>query len=270
MGTPSHPSPSRAPRKAGRPSRERIDAELQASSPKRRIERHAAPGEGPAVPPDPDRLTRRQRLILDFIRTSVDARGYPPSIREMGEAVGLTSPSSVAHQLKVLESKGFLRRDPNRPRALEVVELGPDGPEEPAEEALDPTGLGDAFPEAIHVPLVGSIAAGTPILAAEQVEQVMPLPRDLVGSGTVFMLEVHGDSMVEAAICDGDYVVVRQQPTADNGDIVAALIDDEATVKEFRRADGHVLLLPHNARYEPIDGDQAAILGKVVAVLRRI
>ena len=266
MGTPRHPSAAGAPRKAGRPSKERIDAELRASSPRRQVNRSIAPGEERTAAPDLDQLSRRQRLILDYIRTSVDVRGYPPSIREMGEAVGLTSPSSVAHQLRVLESRGFLRRDPKRPRALEVVLPRSDE----SGEAFDPTDLGDAFPEAVNVPLVGAIAAGTPILATEQVEQVMPLPRDLVGSGTVFLLEVHGDSMVEAAICDGDYVVVRQQPTADNGDFVAAMIDDEATVKEFRRADGHVRLLPHNEGYEPIDGDQATILGKVVAVLRRL
>lgn len=211
----------------------------------------------------PGELTERQRLILDFIRASTDARGYPPSIREMGEAVGLTSPSSVAHQLKVLQTKGFLRRDPRRPRALEVVSSR--GDEEP-----DPTDLGESFPEAVTVPLVGRIAAGAPILATEQVEQMMPLPREIVGSGTVFMLHVHGDSMVDAAICDGDYVVVRSQPTAENGDIVAAMLDDEATVKEFRRVDGHILLLPHNEAYEPIDGDEAVIIGKVVGLLRRV
>lgn len=262
MGTQSNPS-SRAPRRAGRPSAERIDAQLRANSARRRVAGVRAPD---GLPADADSLTRRQRLILDFIRTSVDARGYPPSIREMGEAVGLTSPSSVAHQLRVLEAKGLLRRDPKRPRALEVVPAPPEDPD----EALDPTDLGDAFPEAVNVPLVGRIAAGAPILAAEQVEQTMPLPRELVGRGTVFMLEVHGDSMIDAAICDGDYVVVRAQPTADNGDIVAALIDDEATVKEFRRADGHVRLLPRNERYEPIDGDGATIVGRVVAVLRRL
>jgi repressor LexA len=172
--------------------------------------------------PDRDRgdgLTVRQRRVLEVIRNSVDRRGYPPSLREIGEAVGLTSPSSVAHQLSTLERKGFLRRDPNRPRALEVV---------------------------------------------------FPLPRQIVGEGQLFLLQVVGDSMIEAAICDGDWVVVRQQPTADNGDIVAAMLDNEATVKTFKRKDGKVWLMPHNAAFDPIDGDHATILGKVTAVLRRI
>ncbi|WP_316668692.1 transcriptional repressor LexA [uncultured Propionibacterium sp.] len=263
----AHESSGRAARRAGRPSRARVDAELRASRVKRRIAGPPVQGGRPAGAPDAGSLTQRQRLILDFIRTSVDAHGYPPSIREMGEAVGLTSPSSVVHQLKVLEAKGFLRRDPRRPRALEVV-LARSG--RPDGEFVDPTDLGEAFPEAVDVPLVGTIAAGAPILAVEQVEQTMPLPRDLVGSGTVFMLRVHGDSMVGAAICNGDYVVIRQQPTADNGDFVAAMLDDEATVKEFRRIDGHVRLVAHNEDYDPIDGDRATIIGKVVAVLRRI
>ncbi|SER62835.1 repressor LexA [Propionibacterium cyclohexanicum] len=198
---------------------------------------------------------------------SVESRGYPPSIREMCDAVGLTSPSSVSHQLKVLEAKGFLRRDPKRPRALEVRSMAD---ATSSGSPVDVTDIGDAFPNAVNVPVLGRIAAGAPILATEQVEEVMPLPRELVGSGTVFMLEVRGDSMIDAAICNGDYVVIRQQPTAENGDFVAALLDDEATVKEFRRVNGHLRLLPHNSAYEPIDGDRATILGKVVAVLRRV
>lgn len=231
----------------------------------------------PDGPTDADGLTARQRRILEVIRDAVAEHGYPPSIREMGQAVGLASSSSVAHQLKALEARGFLRRDPNRPRALEV--RLPDSmtpasrePEATAQlpEGADETGVNDAFPTAVRVPVVGRIAAGTPILAEEHVEQVMPLPKDLVGEGTLFMLEVSGESMIDAAICDGDYVVVRQQPDAVNGDIVAALLDDEATVKTFKRKDGHVWLLPHNQAYSPIDGDQARILGKVVAVLRRV
>ncbi|QGN57687.1 transcriptional repressor LexA [Nostocoides sp. HKS02] len=232
--------------------------------------------------PDRDRgdgLTVRQRRVLEVIRNSVDRRGYPPSLREIGEAVGLTSPSSVAHQLSTLERKGFLRRDPNRPRAIEVV--SPDATAETrgyrggasAEDetaTFDETGLGDARPEASYVPVLGRIAAGVPIMAEESVEDVFPLPRQLVGEGQLFLLKVVGDSMVEAAICDGDWVVVRQQPTADNGDIVAAMLDSEATVKTFKRKDGHVWLLPHNPDFEPIDGDHATILGKVTAVLRRI
>ena len=232
--------------------------------------------------PDRDRgdgLTVRQRRVLEVIRNSVDRRGYPPSLREIGEAVGLTSPSSVAHQLSTLERKGFLRRDPNRPRAIEVV--SPDSPADmrgyrggaSAEDetaAYDETGSGDQRPAAAYVPVLGRIAAGVPILAEETVEDVFPLPRQIVGEGQLFLLQVVGDSMVEAAICDGDWVVVRQQPTADNGDIVAAMLDNEATVKTFKRKDGKVWLMPHNAAFDPIDGDHATILGKVTAVLRRV
>lgn len=207
-----------------------------------------------------DGLTVRQRKVLEVIRDAVAARGYPPSVREIGEAVGLTSPSSVAHQLRSLEQKGFLRRDPNRPRAIEVVQ-----PEE-----VDETGINDAFPEAAYVPLVGRIAAGGPILAEQAVEDVFPLPRQIVGDGALFLLKVVGDSMVDAAICDGDWVVVRQQQVAENGEIVAAMLDGEATVKTFKRKDGHVWLLPHNDAYSPIDGDDAVVLGRVTAVLRSI
>jgi len=186
-------------------------------------------------------------------------------MREIGQSVGLTSSSSVAHQLRVLEAKGYLRRDPNRPRALEVLT-----PETGFETAYDDTGSGDTHPEAIYVPMVGRIAAGGPILAEERVEEVFPLPRRLVGDGTLFMLEVRGDSMVDAAVCDGDFVVVRQQPAAENGEMVAAMIDDEATVKTLQKKGGQVWLLPHNAAYEPIDGTDATILGKVVTVLRKV
>ncbi|MGI9197070.1 MAG: transcriptional repressor LexA [Candidatus Nanopelagicales bacterium] len=211
-------------------------------------------------------LTRRQRDILDVIRRTVDERGYPPSVREIGEAVGLTSPSSVAHQLGVLEKKGMLRRDPHRPRALVVSD--PDAGAAPVE--VDATGSGDARPDAAYVPVLGRIAAGGPILAEEAVETVFPLPREVVGDGELFLLRVVGDSMVDAAICDGDWVVVRRQPTADNGEIVAALLDDEATVKTLSRRDGHTWLMPHNPAYSPIDGDHATILGKVVTVIRRV
>jgi repressor LexA len=211
---------------------------------------------------DTDGLTPRQRRVLEVIRASVESRGYPPSVREIGEAVGLNSPSSVAHQLKVLEAKGHLRRDPNRPRAMEV--LDPDGAH------VDPTDIGEHLPAAVHVPLVGRIAAGGPILAEQAVEAVFPLPRELVGDGDLFLLRVSGDSMVDAAICDGDFVVVRAGRCADNGAIVAALLEDEATVKTLRRKDGHTWLMPHNPAYEPIDGDRAVIMGVVVAVLRRV
>lgn len=225
----------------------------------------------PDGPADELGLTQRQRAILAMIRQSVDERGYPPSVREIGEAVGLTSPSSVSYQLTTLEKQGFLRRDPNRPRALVVADLSDlsasSSPSAPAVVSDEPAA---ARPDAVDIPLVGRIAAGGPILAEESVEAVYPLPRDLVGEGQLFMLKVVGDSMVDAAICDGDWVVVRQQPTAENGDIVAALLDDEATVKTFKRRDGHVWLMPHNPAYAPILGDDARIMGKVVTVLRKI
>jgi len=206
-------------------------------------------------------LTARQRRILEFIRDWVDRYGYPPSVREIGEAVGLVSPSSVAYQLKELERKGFLRRDPNRPRAVDV---------RPPAELVDDEAARAQRPTPAYVPMLGRIAAGGPILAEQAVEDVFPLPRELVGEGDVFMLHVKGDSMLEAAICDGDWVVVRQQPTANNGEIVAAMLDGEATVKTFQRRDGHVWLMPQNPAFDPINGDEATIMGRVVAVLRRI
>jgi repressor LexA len=217
---------------------------------------------------DGDGLTQRQRRVLEVIRDSIERRGYPPSVREIGEAVGLSSASSVAHQLSVLQKKGWLRRDPNRPRALDVRLPGDSPHAAPAHLAQ---GTDEASsPAPTYVPLVGRIAAGGPVLAEQAVEDVFPLPRELVGEGTLFMLKVAGDSMVEAAICDGDWVVVRQQPTAENGEIVAAMIDGEATVKTFKRRDGHIWLLPHNPAFEPIPGDDATILGRVVSVLRRV
>lgn len=222
-------------------------------------------------------LTTRQARILEMIRTSVTERGYPPSIREIGEAVGLTSPSSVAHQLRTLESKGFIRRDPNRPRAMEV--LSPDDvpleTTQTQESAPETTGNrhhaeDGSLPRASFVPVLGRIAAGGPILAEEAVEAVFPLPQELVGDGELFLLKVVGESMIDAAICDGDWVVVRRQQTAESGEIVAALLDDEATVKTLKRSNGHVWLMPHNPAFEPIPGDDALILGKVVSVLRKL
>ena len=210
-------------------------------------------------------LTDRQRTILDVIRSSVTSRGYPPSIREIGDAVGLTSTSSVAHQLRTLERKGYLRRDPNRPRAVDVR-----GTEETTASVATDVAGSDALPEPTFVPVLGRIAAGGPILAEQAVEDVFPLPRELVGEGSLFLLKVVGESMIDAAICDGDWVVVRQQNVADNGDIVAAMIDGEATVKTFKRTAGQVWLLPHNAAFDPIPGNDAAILGKVVTVLRKL
>jgi len=229
----------------------------------------------PDGPPDATGLTPRQQRILAHLRDCIEKRGYPPSMREIGSAVGLTSTSSVAHQLKVLEQKGFIKRDPHRPRALEVflpevlaARKAIGSADDSAD--FDETGIGDAMPEARYIPLVGTIAAGAPILAEEQTEAVFPLPREIVGDGQLFLLKVKGDSMIEAAICDGDFIVIQQAQTAENGDFVAALIDGEATVKEFRRKDGKLWLIPHNAALEPIDGTHATILGKVTAVLRSL
>jgi len=209
-------------------------------------------------------LSDKQQAILRAIQASIAQRGYPPSMREIGEAVGLSSLSSVAHQLGQLELSGYLRRDPNRPRAMEVlIDLEPSASEHPDPDAPQ-------VADAAMVPLVGRIAAGIPITADQMVEEVVPLPRTLVGGGELFMLTVVGDSMIDAAICDGDLVVVRQQRTAENGEIVAAMLDGEATVKVFRQRDGHTWLLPRNTAYEPILGDHAEVLGKVVAVLRSV
>ena len=212
-------------------------------------------------------LSDKQRAILGFIQSSVASRGYPPSMREIGEAVGLSSLSSVAHQLGQLELSGYLRRDPNRPRALEVlIDLEPDT----TITVESPVSTSPSVGDAAMVPLVGRIAAGIPITADQMVEEVVPLPRQLVGKGELFMLTVVGDSMIDAAICDGDWVVVRQQSTAENGEIVAAMLDNEATVKVFKQRDGHTWLLPRNSAFEPILGDEAEVLGKVVAVLRSV
>ena len=203
----------------------------------------------------------RQRRILAVIQASNQERGYPPTVREICEQVGLASPSSVVHQLRALETRGYIRRDPNRPRALEV--LATNSTHERREPVIDPEDF-------VPVPLLGKIAAGLPLTAEENLEDTYALPEQLVGQGRLFMLEVRGDSMIEAAICDGDLVVIRQQPTAENGEIVAALLGDEATVKVLKRTPGQVWLLPQNRLYSPIDGNDATILGKVVAVLRRV
>jgi len=203
-------------------------------------------------------LTTRQVSILDFIKTASESQGYAPSMREIGEAAGLNSPASVKYQLDILEEKGFIRRDAERGRAMEVVL--PD----------HMTGAGAHTDKTRFIPLVGSIAAGVPITADQQIEETLPLPESLVGKGDLFMLKVKGESMINAAICDGDYVVIRQQQDANNGDIVAAMIDGEATVKTFSRKSGHVWLLPANDDFAPIDGDQCEVLGIVTAVLRSL
>jgi repressor LexA len=214
--------------------------------------------------PDPDYvLTWRQRKVLKFIRASVRERGYPPSMREIGEAVGLISTSSVSYQLRVLQSKGYLRRDVGRPRTV-----GARLPGEAAAAAFP--GLDIPPQEAAYVPLVGRIAGDGPVPAGQQVDDIFPLPRQLVGEGTLFLLKVAGDSMINAAIADGDWVVVRQQQDAESGEIVAAMLDGEVTVKTYHRSGEHVLLMPRNPRHPPVLGDQARILGPVVAVLRRV
>lgn len=225
-------------------------------------------------------LDHRARAVYEAIREAVLTQGYPPSMREIGRQVGLTSPSSVKHQLDKLERLGLIRRDPRLPRAVEIIDAEPPT----ATTALNPTPIprepampllpGIAEGEAVAVPLVGRIAAGSPILAEQSIDDVMALPRRLTGDGDLFMLEVHGDSMIDAAICDGDWVVIRSQPDASHGDIVAAMIDDvdgpSATVKVLSRRDGHQWLLPRNPDYAPIPGDNATIMGKVVTVLRAL
>ena len=230
----------------------------------------------PQQEPDESTLTERQRKVLDAIRLHIDEQGFAPSFREIGEAAGLKSPSSVKHQLQVLEDKGFIRMNANKGRAIEVVAPPPENTAAVTENTVEEHAADIyAFPsesiaESQDVPLVGRIAAGVPITAEQHVDDVMRLPERLTGSGNLFMLEVHGDSMVDAAICDGDFVVVREQNSAVNGDIVAALLDDEATVKTFRKENGHIWLMPHNPAYSPIDGTYATIMGKVVTVLRKL
>jgi repressor LexA len=207
-------------------------------------------------------MTKRQQQILDFIRAELHRRGYPPSVREIGEAVGLSSSSTVHSHLAALESKGFIRRDPSKPRALEVLDF------RDTDSAID-------FGSVRAVPVVGQVAAGQPILASENIEATLPLPVELVGEST-FILRVRGDSMIDAGILDGDFVVVRQQPTATNGDIVVAMIDSdasgepEATVKRFFRESDRIRLQPENATMEPIYARDVTVLGKVVALFRKV
>ena len=242
-------------------------------------------------------LSKRQSQILDVVRASVERHGYPPSVREIAQAVGLASPSTVKHHLDALERAGYLQRAAGRPRALEVAAALPAAPSAtsplpPGDVASSPADLsapapapGAAAPavttvevpvavaedgQSTHIPLVGRIAAGEPITAEQYVEDVFEIPTRLTGRGTLFMVEVHGDSMVDAGILDGDYVVVRAQSTAEDSEVVAAMIDGEATVKVLSHADGHVWLMPRNADYSPIPGDQAIILGRVVTVLRAL
>lgn len=201
-------------------------------------------------------LTKRQQQILDFIRGEIHRCGYPPSVREIGEAIGLSSSSTVHSHLAALESKGYLRRDPSKPRALEVLDFRE-------------TDRGIDYGSVRAVPVVGQVAAGQPILAAENIEQTMSLPTEMADDQT-FILRVRGDSMIEAGILDGDFVVVRQQPTATNGDIVVAMLEDSATVKTFYRETDCIRLQPENSTMEPIYSRDVTILGKVVALFRRL
>ena len=244
-------------------------------------------GSGPVIAPktpdrpDPDHvLTWRQRKVLRAIRESVQQRGYPPSMREIGEAVGLTNTSSVSYQLSILQRKGYLHRDLGRARTMEVRLPGhppvrPQGAvawsaRDEAEPASLP-GIDIPSQEAAYVPLLGRIATGGPILAEQYVEDVFPLPRQLVGEGMLFLLKVAGDAMINAAIAAGDWVVVRQQEDARNGDVVAAVLNGEATVRTLQRGDdGRRWLIPHHPAHTPVPGDAASILGRVVAVLRQI
>lgn len=217
-------------------------------------------------------LTERQQQVLDVVRRSVSENGFPPSVREIGEAVGLKSPSTVKHHLDTLERRGLLQRHSGRPRALDLRNFSS------SEESslMPPTTNVISIPAILSegdttvAPLVGRIAAGTPITAEQQVEDFFSLPTKITGGGELFVLEVHGDSMIEAAICDGDYVVVRAQPTAEEGRIVAAMIEDEATVKVLSHSQGHRWLLPCNENYAPIQGDRATLLGIVVTVIRSL
>lgn len=201
-------------------------------------------------------LTARQRQILDYIRSEIHRRGFPPSVREIGEAVGLSSSSTVHSHLAALEEKGFLRRDPSKPRALEVLDY------RDTDRAID-------YDSVRAVPLVGQVAAGAPLLAAENIEATLCLPSEMADEST-FILRVRGDSMIEAGMLDGDYVVVRQQDTANDGDIVVALIEDDATVKRYFREAERVRLQPENSAMAPIYARDVTILGRVVALFRRI
>ena len=210
--------------------------------------------------PMSEALTPRQREILNVISTSMQERGYPPSVREIGEAVGLNSPSTVHNHLNTLQKMGFLRRDPTKPRALEVRF---DTNSEVAMERRPSR----------HVPLIGDVAAGTGLLAQQNVEDLIPLPTDFTGEGELFMLRVRGDSMIDAGILDGDFVVARQQQTADNGDIVVAGIPgDEATVKTFKKSGNKITLVPANPTMDPMvfTSDEVSVFGKVVTVMRRL
>ncbi|MBN9643325.1 transcriptional repressor LexA [Corynebacterium mendelii] len=215
-----------------------------------------------------DALTDRQKRILEVIHDAIKLRGYPPSIREIGDTTGLQSTSSVAYQLKELEKKGFLRRDPNKPRAVHVRKL-PDG-RDPAPAPVDYPADGPEHTRPAIVPLVGQIAAGIPITAEQNIDEYFPLPTELVGDGDLFMLQVVGESMKDRGILDGDFVVIRAQKTCENGEIVAAMFDGEATVKRFHKdADGKAWLVPANDSFDARRAEDAEIIGVVVSSFRK-
>lgn len=203
-------------------------------------------------------LTARQQEILNYIKTEVQKKGYPPSVREIGEAVGLSSSSSVHAHLEKLEEMGYLRRDPTKPRAIEVLSDG---------STIAPY---SSINNLQYVPVVGSVTAGAPILAEQNVEEYFPLPKDFSRAEDVFMLKVRGDSMVNAGIFDGDMVIVNKEPTAKNGDIIVALLGEEATVKRFYKETNQIRLQPENEKYDPIFTTDLQVLGKVVGLIRKI
>jgi repressor LexA len=205
--------------------------------------------------PNIDSLSKRQKLILEFIQERIKTKGYPPSVREIGAAVGLKSSSTVHAHLMQLEEKGFIRKDPSKPRAIIPINRN-----EPVESDLS----------SISLPVVGSVAAGTPILAQENIETYLPIPVDFVGSGNHYILKVKGESMIEAGILDGDYLIVRQQPDAANGEIIVAMLEDEATVKRYYKRDRYIELKPENSSMQPIIASEVAILGKVTGLLRHM
>lgn len=208
-------------------------------------------------------LSAVQARILEFVVRYKDQHGYSPAMREIAENVELKAVSSVKHQLDQLEKAGYISTRDGLARGIQVL-MQPEGLDRAESDSAV------SFGDAAHIPLVGRIAAGAPITAEQNIDEIMPVPRSLVGKGDLFMLEIKGDSMVDAAICDGDFIVVRTQKTAENGDIVAAMLDGEATCKVFRQRDGHTWLLPRNSAYEPIPADNCEILGKVVTVLRKL
>ncbi|MCW3490707.1 transcriptional repressor LexA [Dethiobacter alkaliphilus] len=202
-----------------------------------------------------DDLTPRQMQILDYIRREVKAKNYPPSVREIGQAVGLSSSSTVHAHLAKLESKGYIRRDPTKPRALELIDDDP-----------SPT----VVPDVVRAPVIGHVTAGEPILAEQNIEEYFPLPKMMVHQDNVFLLRVRGDSMINAGIMDGDLVIVRQQSTASNGEIIVAMLEGEATVKRFYKEKDHIRLQPENDLYEPLRSPHISIIGKVIGVFRHI